>query len=334
MKKRAVQSFAFIALGCLASSLAVADTGLKQLVDMSKALSTSDYTGVYVHQRNGELQASKVIHAGQSGGIPRRERLIKLTGDSQEIHRNGEDVTCYFPKQRSVLIDKNAPKNPFSVAASWDLEQIANNYHVLVSKHAGRVAGRFCQKIILKPRDKFRYGYRLCIDDQTKMLLQADLVGHSGRVLEHMMFTDISFPDNIASSEFEATMDFDGVTWVHNPILKVTQPQVSYSVAGSTPKPEWHLEAVPNGFLMRLKQPAMGSRGKPQRKQMVYSDGLASVSVFIEPIQDKTPLMGLSAMGVINAYGRVVDNHQITVIGDVPKSTVRSMAMSVSYSQP
>lgn len=331
MRKRVAQSVALIALGCAAPLLAVAGSGLMQLADMSKALNSSNYSGVYVHQRNGELQASRVVHQGGSDGAPQRERLVKLTGDAQEIHRNGEDVTCYFPKQRSVLMDKNAPKNPFSVAANWDLEQIANNYHVLLSKHAGRVAGRSCKKVILKPRDKYRYGYRLCIDEGTNMLLQADLVGHGDRVLEHMMFTDISFPEEIAASEFETAMDFDGVNWMHNPVLKVTQPQVSYSVVSK--EPEWRLETVPNGFAMRLQQPSKGSRGKPERKQMVYSDGLASVSIFIEPVKGRTPLMGLSSMGVINAYGRVVDNHQITVIGDVPKSTVRSMAMSVSYSQ-
>lgn len=328
---RVARSAGILALGCLNPLLVLANSsGLEKLADMSKALNTSNYMGVYVHQRNGELQASKVVHAGQTESSPQRERLVKLTGDAQEIHRDGDEVTCYFPKQRSVLRDENAPKNPFSVAANWDLEQIASNYHVVVSSRVGRVAGRSCEKIVLKPKDRFRYGYRLCIDQETHMLLQADLVGSGDRVLEHMMFTDISFPDTIAASEFKTAMDFDGVNWMHNPVLRVTQPQVSYSVV--SPKPEWRLQTIPNGFSMRLQQPARGSGGKPERKQMVYSDGLASVSVFIEPIKDKAPLMGLSSMGVINAYGRVVDDHQITVIGDVPKSTVRSMAMSVSYS--
>lgn len=315
----------------LSPALANTAPGLKQLADMSDALNTSNYLGIYVHQRNGELQASRVVHAGASEGKPQRERLVSLTGNAQEIHRDGDEVTCYFPKQRSVLIDKNAPKNPFSVAANWDLEQIASNYHVVTKKQAGRVAGRPCQKVILKPRDKFRYGYRLCIDNQTNMLLQADLIGRSGKVLEHMMFTDISFPEQIAESKFATGMDFDGVNWMHNPVLTVTQPQVSYSVVGSEPK--WRLQTVPNGFSMKFQRPSHSERGKRDRKQMVYSDGLASVSVFIEPIKGKAPLKGLSSMGVINVFGRVVDDHQITVIGDVPKSTVRSMAMSVSYSQ-
>lgn len=331
MRKRVAQSFALIALASIAQLVVAADTGVVQLSDMAKALNGSNYSGIYIHQRNGELEATKVIHAGKTAETPRRERLIRLTGEAEEIHRNGEDVTCYFPKQRSVVIDKNAPKNPFSVAANWNLEQIASNYHVIVAKQAGRVAGRSCQKIVLKPRDKYRYGYRLCLDQQTNMLLQADLLGHAGRVLEHMMFADISFPDRIASSEFETSMDFDGVNWMHNPILKVTQPEIEYSV--ETSKPEWRLETVPNGFSMRQQQPTMGSGGQPQRKQMVYSDGLASVSIFIESIQGKIPLIGLSSMGVINAYGRVIDNHQITVIGDVPRATVRSMAMSVSYNE-
>lgn len=305
--------------------------GLALLEDMSNALRTSNYTGIYVHQRNGELSASQVVHAGLTADGVAQERLVKLTGEAQEIHRKGDDVTCYFPKQRSVLRDKNAPKSPFSVVANWDLEQISRNYHVLSSARASRVAGRSCQQVTLKPRDKFRYGYRLCLDDQTHMLLQADLVGRGDKVLEHMMFTDISFPDEIPASAFETSMDFDGVNWMHNPVLKVTQPQVSYSVVSKAP--EWRLQTVPNGFVMRLEQPTSGARGREARKQMVFTDGLASVSVFIEPMNGKSPLTGLSSMGVINAYGRVLDNHQITVIGDVPKSTVRSMAMSVSYGQ-
>lgn len=330
MRNRFARSNVFLMVASLSPLWAFANPNLEVLSEMTKVLNTANYTGVYVHQRNGELQASKVIHAGKTESSNQRERLIKLTGNEHEIHRDGEEVICYFPKQRSVLMDKNAPKNPFSVAASWDLAQIANNYHVMPSEKTDRVAGRACRKMTLKPRDKYRYGYRLCIDTETNMLLQADLVGHGDRVLEHMMFTEISFPMEIAASEFETTMDFDGVNWMHNPRLKVTQPKVSYSVQNA--EAEWRLQTVPNGFVMRVIQPSGSQRDNKQRKQMVYTDGLASVSVFIEPIKDKSPLNGLSSMGVINAYGRVVDDHQITVIGDVPKSTVRSMAMSVSYS--
>jgi sigma-E factor negative regulatory protein RseB len=70
--------------------------------------------------------------------------------------------------------------------------------------------------------------------------------------------------------------------------------------------------------------------------QQVYSDGLAAVSVFIEPLAGRTePFQpGLSSIGAVNIYTREVASHSVTVLGETPAASVRRIAQSVEYRRP
>lgn len=93
----------------------------------------------------------------------------------------------------------------------------------------------------------------------------------------------------------------------------------------------WEAEKLPPGYTlsahMRRKLPA---RRQPV-EHLVYSDGLAVVSVFVEPVNDATQgaLSGLTHMGAVHAYGKVVDGHQITVLGETPAMAVDMIGASV-----
>ncbi|NNG11861.1 MAG: hypothetical protein HKM88_01280, partial [Halobacteria archaeon] len=45
---------------------------------------------------------------------------------------------------------------------------------------------------------------------------------------------------------------------------------------------------------------------------------------------DGAAFTGLSGMGAMNAFGAIVDGHQVTVVGEVPALTVEMMARSVA----
>ena len=63
----------------------------------------------------------------------------------------------------------------------------------------------------------------------------------------------------------------------------------------------------------------------------VYSDGLATVSLFIEPLEDATrQRQGISGQGPINVYSRTLPDAQITVLGEVPPAAVKQIAHSIS----
>jgi sigma-E factor negative regulatory protein RseB len=64
----------------------------------------------------------------------------------------------------------------------------------------------------------------------------------------------------------------------------------------------------------------------------VVSDGLASVSIYLEKAIDKAEQFeGATQMGAISVFGAVIDGAQVTVIGDVPGETVEAIARSVVH---
>jgi sigma-E factor negative regulatory protein RseB len=69
--------------------------------------------------------------------------------------------------------------------------------------------------------------------------------------------------------------------------------------------------------------------------QLVYSDGLAAVSVFIEPLDGRRDVRtGLASVGAIHIYTREVANHMVTVVGEAPALSVQRIADAVEYRRP
>ena len=63
--------------------------------------------------------------------------------------------------------------------------------------------------------------------------------------------------------------------------------------------------------------------------QIVYSDGLAAVSVFIESMPKTRPSPTLTHQGAVNIYTRSLDDHKVTVLGEAPVATVMQIANSL-----
>ena len=70
--------------------------------------------------------------------------------------------------------------------------------------------------------------------------------------------------------------------------------------------------------------------------QVVYSDGLAAVSVFIEPLDARRDPVrtGLATVGAIHIYTREVAKHMVTVVGEAPAASVQRIANAVEYRRP
>lgn len=275
------------------SFAAPAGEARKQLERMSAALQELSYQGVFVYRRDDDLAAMRVVHlAGREG---ERELLLTLTGEARETLRDSRRFGG-MGQQRLAGVE--------------DVYQL-----VLLSRD--RVAGRDARLIAVTPRDQYRYGYRLWLDEKTGLLLKSDLLGEQGRVLEQVMFTSIELlPEKEKQRMLAET---------------ASQPAPA-DERGTLPagRLKWTVSAVPPGFQLITTR-----SGTPQGgvAHMIYSDGLASVSVFIE--NDLTPqekaFKGLSSMGAVNAYGSVVAGHQVTVVGEVPAATVKSIGQSITY---
>jgi sigma-E factor negative regulatory protein RseB len=157
----------------------------------------------------------------------------------------------------------------------------------------------------------------------TGLLLKSELVSEQGKALEQIVYTNIRLPAHIPDDLLAPAISGEGYTWYSNdyPVSRT---------ASTRPGDQWVVTWVPKGFEVsdRIYDPSSVSRNPVEH--LVYSDGLAKMSVFIELLDDaKESLLGPSGMGAINAYGSVIGDYQVTVVGEVPEITVEKVGQSV-----
>jgi sigma-E factor negative regulatory protein RseB len=176
------------------------------------------------------------------------------------------------------------------------------------------------------PRDRFRYGYQLWIDESSAMPVKTQLLGADGTVLEQLQFTELSLPRQVPDSLLAAETNTDGFAWQR------TEAQSAIPALNTSMASAWQATDLPPGFKMtvRATQPLPGSQ-QPVT-QLVYSDGLAAVSVFVEQGTTPVPVDAMAAeiarLGSSSAYSTVVQGYRVTAVGEVPPETLRAIATS------
>ena len=316
-------SFAGLLLLALTQSSALnaeTDDPRVWLEQMSQAMQRLNYDGTFVYLHDGTLEAMRVIHRADDAG--EHERLIALTGVPREVLRDNSTVTCILPDQKSVMVDKSLPRKPFPANLPRDLAALKDSYEFRFDG-AGRVSGRDARIIEILPRDRYRYGYRLWIGEDKKMLLKFDLVDSQGQALEQTMFTWLKLPDRIPDKALEAGISGDGYTWYGD-----VRREDAAIVASD--KSRWGLGWVPSGFMLMHHNRHQMPGESGDAEHLVYSDGLATVSVYFEKVTaGKEILRGVSRMGAVNAMGGVINGFHATVVGEVPVVTVEQIASNI-----
>ena len=313
-----------VLLLALVAHVARADgDALSWLQRIHTATEKLSYTGTFVYRSGDQSETSRIIRVvGRNGA---RERLETLDGPRREIVRSGDEVKCYLPDSMTVKVDKQTDHVVFPKLLPENLQDIGEHYEV--SKGGiERIAGYDCQAIVLEPKDRLRYGHRLWADTSTGMLLKSQTVDEKNEIVEQFAFTQISIGGKIDHNQLKSKFLSKSRDWhIENSGAVAT----SLAASGWTIKPE-----LP-GFrkVTEMKRSHGGAR---EVGHAVYSDGLAAVSVFIEPIAKKTslPQPGLSRQGSINIYSRQLENHLVTVVGEAPAESVRKLAESVEYRRP
>lgn len=291
----------------------------QELLDrMQQAAQTLTYDGVFVYHHDDHLESLRILHKVEKSGT--RERLVSLSGVPCEIIRTDNEVLCYLPDENSVMVEhRRTDRHSFPALVPESLNGISHYYRLSVG-HGGRVAGRKIQSVRVQPRDGYRFGYQLWADEDTGLLLKASLLDERGSVIEQYMFTHINIGGAIADADLRPQNRGRGLVW-HRPESGASVPATH----------RWTVEQLPAGFVQTEDM----SRRLPNHRQpvehMVFSDGLAVVSVFVEPVADTAPsrIAGPTRMGAMHAYGKTLAGHQITVVGEVPAATVSMIGESV-----
>jgi sigma-E factor negative regulatory protein RseB len=288
---------------------------------MARAAQTLNYDGTFVYRNGATIQSMRIIH--RVGDEGERERLVALSGAPREVIRDSERVTCILPDRQTVVVAKSRPRS-FPYSKLFESGTGFSRFYTLKAERGERVAGRHTQLVTVDPHDRFRYGYRLWMDRDLGLLLKSELIDEHDEIVEQLVYTNIDLPANIPDELLEPAISGAGYTWYND---DRSAPMIA-SAADS--EPDWYPGWLPDGFELSdvARDPILASRDPVEH--LVFSDGLASVSVFIEQLDAASePLDGLDTMGAVNAYGRMVEDYQITVVGEVPAITVERVSRSI-----
>lgn len=293
---------------------------------MHEATRRLNYEGVFVYQRGDQVESMRLIHRYADG--VEAERLVSLSGPAREVIRQGDRVTCVYADSDAARgAGKTPPRDLIGVGFSAPVDKLDDNYHITLDGQ-DRVAGRPSTVVAVTPVSPDRYGYRLWLDEESKLLLKSAILDGSGRALEQMQFTDLAVHASLAAERLQPELRGPSFDW---PTAAESKSADSAPPAGGG----WRVSWVPAGFEFKERSlQRMGAREAPI-DHLVYSDGVAMVSVFVEAVADmKRALRGRSSRGAVNAFSRLADNHQITVVGEVPADTAQKIALSVVRAEP
>ena len=300
-----------------------ANEGVAWLKKMAAASRQLNYTGTIVYQHRNQVETSRVAHYVNAAG-GEFERLETLDGPPREIIRSNDQVVCYLPAAKTVLIEeRNRSTRNFPALLPEAIGGVGENYDIRKGE-IDRAAEHECQWISLVPRDNLRYGRRFCAELGSGLPLRAQTIGEKGERLESFAFTQLTIGG--AFNRERVKSKYAEKSRAQNWRID----RSGFSTAAATPTDTgWILSAPLPGFrkLMEAKR-SIGGRHRTV-SQIVFSDGLAAVSVFIEAMPTTQPAQSMSHQGSVNIYTRPHGNHVVTVLGEAPQATIMRIGDSL-----
>ncbi|HEX5122032.1 MAG TPA: MucB/RseB C-terminal domain-containing protein [Rhodanobacteraceae bacterium] len=277
---------------------------------MTQSLRGVDYEGSFIYQHDGRTDALRIFH---EGGSRERERLISLTGARGEIVRDGTAIVCVQADGIPTLFATRAESQLLPLVPN--VRELGAEYSV-ASAGDDRVAGYDARIVEISPRDPYRYGYRLWLQKDNQLLLRSAVLDAAKRPLEQFMFVALDVGTRPSETDLVPSGD----------VANAAAPTDEMPLAT---KPAWDVANLPPGFHLVRVQQATGAA--PESEHLVYSDGLASVSVYIEPHALAAPVAVEKAMarGVLSIHSVDAAGVRVTALGDVPPATVQAMARGV-----
>lgn len=309
---------------CVAGSASGADSdsqeGLSWLNKMAGASRQLNYVGTFVYRNSRQSETSRIAHFMNPGG-GEFEKLETLDGPPREIVRTNDQVTCYLPNSKTVLVEKRIPRR-FPAMLPEQLTGLPESYAVRTDG-MDRVAGLECQVIVLEPRDKLRYGHNFCAEIKSGLPLRATSINEKKETLESFAFTELAIGRDFNRDLVKSRYAAKAKDW------KVDRSAIP--VAETPADTGWALTSQLPGFrkMNEFKRSIAGRTGTVAH--IVYSDGLAAISVFIEPMPGPRAVPHLSHQGAVNIYTRQVAEYMVTALGEAPAATVMQLAKSLEF---
>ncbi len=280
---------------------------LQRVADSARRL---PYEGVFVFNHGDVMQTMHIVN--RAAGPLKESLLTSLDGSRREVVcRQGESMSI-VPDGTGVRTERRLSSRHFPDLLPVNAAALTNWYAVRLGE-MDRVAGLGCRWLQLTPKDSFRWGYALCAENSSHLPLKAMMVNESGKPLLQYAFTEVRINTNTRAGNQPRNL-----------------PNAE-QVARTGPSEPVTVRQLPPGYT----RVAAVKRKLPNRpnevEHWVYSDGLAHISLFIEPaLKPVETVRGESAKGMLNLLTRQVGNWQVTVLGDAPWPAVEAIATSLA----
>jgi sigma-E factor negative regulatory protein RseB len=309
-----------LAAGASSAAPLADEEALAMLERIARAARQLSYVGTFVYQHGDHVETSRIVHLVDASG--EYEKLEALDGPRREIIRNNDEVLCYYPDAKIVRSEKRVARRTFPALLPEQLSALTGYYEIRKGE-VERIAGYDAQALVLEPKDGMRYGHKLWAEADSGLLLKARMVNENQHAVEQFTFTQLSIGSGVTRDMVKPSFNVRFPEWRLDRFANNTSSNVDSG---------WVVKQFPAGFrkIMEMRRSKQGSNNPIVH--LVYSDGMAAVSVFIESAAGRTGIQeGLSRQGAINIYIRTLESQVITVLGEAPAATVVQIGNSVSY---
>jgi sigma-E factor negative regulatory protein RseB len=283
---------------------------LRVLTRVASAAETVNYSGNYIYQYGDSVANYQITHLIEAGVST--ERRVLLDGDAKEYIRTGDKVSMYPPQGSGFALDRRYTSKLFPNHLPSDLSGLLNSYS-LSKIGRDRVAGREATIYQLDPLDVYRYPQRFWVDEESGLILKWLMMGMRQEMVQLFSFAQIQVGGKIDRKLLKPSNTVRPVAVVDGEAIDLAND------------PHWQIKPTIPGFKL-IKQ---STRNLPHKQREVlhhlYSDGVVTLSVFVEPMNANMPL-GLAHQGPTHLYTRQVGANLVSCLGEVPAATVESFA--------
>ena len=320
-----LRALLFALLALVGASSYAADDAWFVLQKSAYAARELNYQGVFVYVNGKQTRSVQITHMNNAGQELTRNVVLDNSITSgkanqpREVYSQGKDIVIFRPQNQKMVIEKRRGQNLFPAMLPTDLVAIKTSYTARLGA-LEYVAGREAQIVELVPNDAFRYSYKIWADIEYGLLLKMTLVDSKNLTLEQIEFNQLSMLNSHDENWFKPTIDVKK-SYVMEDATAVNQITN-----------DWIVTELPAGYVkVDYRSVVVPGKAAPV-DQIIFSDGIASISLFIEPLaKGMHPKMGHMQIGSTNICANVINGYQVTVVGEVPAATVMQIAKAVSF---
>lgn len=305
----------------LAPTFSHAENGLMVLQRMAHASRQLTYEGVFVYRSANQMETCRIAHTSVEGR--ELERIEVLDNSPREIIRNGEEITSFFPIEKRLIVENRSTHRQFPALLPAGLSRLQDNYSIR-SAGQGRVADIDSRIIILEPHDNLRYRHEFWLDNNSGLLLRSAVLDERGETLDSFSFTQISIGSALSPQALKPRFPTEGLQ-----VQKITATEIVPEDLG------WVFHKKIPGFRRIYSMKRQSGSRKPT-VHILFSDGVATISVFIEPRTtaeegEQSRSVILSSMGALNVYHRYTPQHYLVVMGEVPVLALKQLGDGIEW---